>query len=315
MKRALFATISFAISAFANAADLPAPATPQLRNIAAAFPAFWDASQGKPMAERVAQFKREVAPRMPEFYGAERFGAEFTQADRDRHIQSAIEGFPAIRDEYLRKAKQFEAELPRYVASFKVWFPDYQPAQDIYVLHSLGEMDGGTRTLAGRNTLIFGIDGMVRYHGTGNETAFFHHELFHTHHTAMDECDGKGVWASLWQEGLATYVSKAMNPTATETELLLEFPKDMANRTRAVLPAAFEQLETVLDSTDKSTYAELFQGKETGSLPARRGYYLGYLVAQEAAKSRHVRELAKLSCPAVRELVHSTVGTLRKNLR
>lgn len=45
--------------------------------------------------------------------------------------------------------------------------------------------------------------------------------------------------------------------------------------------------------------------------PARRGYYLGYLVAQEAAKTHWLRQLGKLDCKAARALVGQTVQTLK----
>jgi hypothetical protein len=257
-----------------------------------------------------------VASGYPAFYGVERYKGEMTQAQKDQHILKTIKAFPAIREDYLRKTQQFETELPRYIASFKAWFPDFQPTRDTWVLHSLGEMDGGTRTLDGKDVLIFGIDGMVRYHGKGNESAFFHHELFHTYHDkAMAGCNGDEVpmWAMLWQEGLATYVSHAMNPEANDTELLLAFPDNMAARTRKVLPAAFADLEKVLDTRDTAVYRNLFTtgGKATDALPPRRGYYLGYLVAQEAARQHSVQELAKLDCQGTRALVMATVAKLR----
>jgi hypothetical protein len=104
---------------------------------------------------------------------------------------------------------------------------------------------------------------MVRYHGKGNESAFFHHELFHTYHEpVLEACEGDDapIWVSLWTEGLATYVSKAMNPQANDVELLLDFPSGMAERTRKVLPASFAHLEKVLDKTDRSIYVGLFNG-------------------------------------------------------
>jgi hypothetical protein len=66
-----------------------------------------------------------------------------------------------------------------------------------------------------------------------------------------------------------------------------------------------------LDKTDRSIYVGLFNGKqdETG-LPPRRGYYLGYLVAEAAAKKRDVRELAKLDCRQANELVVVTIHEL-----
>jgi hypothetical protein len=306
MRRLTLAAVLFSIAAFAHA---------QVHNIAQSFADFYDANKDKPDADLLAAFKKDVASGYPAFYGVERYRGEMTQAQKDQHILKTIKAFPAIREDYLRKTRQFDTELPRYIAGFKAWFPDFQPTRDTWVLHSLGEMDGGTRTLDGKNVLIFGIDGMVRYHGTGNEAAFFHHELFHTYHDkAMAACnsDDEPVWASLWQEGLATYVSKAMNPEANEAELLLTFPDDMAARTRKVLPAAFADLEKSLDTRDPTVYRNLFMtsGKASGALPPRRGYYLGYLVAQEAARKHSVQALAKLDCQRAHALVAATVHAL-----
>jgi hypothetical protein len=104
-----------------------------------------------------------------------------------------------------------------------------------------------------------------------------------------------------------------MNPEANDTELLLAFPDNMAARTRKVLPAAFADLEKVLDTRDTAVYRNLFTtgGKATDALPPRRGYYLGYLVAQEAARQHSVQELAKLDCRGARALVVATVAKLR----
>lgn len=297
-------------SAFAATPD----AKPHLHNSAMTFVSYWDANKDKPPVEQVAAFKAQVAPAYPGFYKAERLKDYMTPAQYDNLIERAAKDFPAIREAYIKKAEQFEAELPRYTATFKAAFPDYQPIDDIYVLHSLGEMDGGTRTINGKNVLIFGVDGMVKYHGNGKESAFFHHELFHTyHHAAMAGCEDAGIWSNLWSEGLAVHVAKVLNPDANDVELLLDIPDHMAEKTRAVLPAAWAQLESVLDRSDGDTYAGLFTGSGIAGdkLPKRRGYYLGYLVAKEAGKTRSIQALARLQCGQVKSLVHETVTKLR----
>lgn len=315
MRRLLVTAASLACAAFAHAGDTPSPApkAPQVHNIAMSFVRFWDADKDQPAAQQLADFKKEVAPGFPGFYDIARFDGEMTQQKMDEHIAKAIAGFPEIRDAYIRKASQFEDGLPGYIAGFKKWFPDFEPTTEIYVLNSLGEMDGGTRTINGHEYLIFGIDGMVRYHGNGNEAPFFDHELFHTYHyPAVADCEDETVWASLWREGLATYVSKVMNPTANDTELLLTIPNNMAERTQQVLSAALAQLESVLDNKDHATYAGLFNARQDATgLPPRRGYYLGYLVAKEAAKTHDLHQLAKLNCGQVHDLVFSTVKALR----
>jgi hypothetical protein len=288
---------------------------PQVHKIALSFVDFWDANKDKPAPEQLAAFRKDVAPGFPAFYGIERYGGRATQADNDARIEKAIQQFPAIREAYLRQARQFDADLPRYLASFKAAFPDYQLTSDIYVLHSLGEMDGGTRTLNGKDYLIFGIDGMVRYHTAGSDpSAFFHHELFHTYHEkVMEACDGDvaPVWAGLWMEGLAVYVSKVLNPKANDEELELDFPRGSAEPTRQAARAGMMQLETVLESSDPKVVGALFStGKDDTGLPSRRGYYLGYLVAQEAGKRHSLQELATLDCKRAHALVTATVHAL-----
>lgn len=310
MRYLLLAALPFAVTS--SFAAEPAPAQ-QVNNIAMGFVQFWDANKDKPKAEQVAEFKRVVAPAFPGFYDRARHRTEMTEERFDSRIAGAIEDFPTIRTGYIQKAQQFETEMPKYVSTFKARFPDYRPTHDIVVLHSLGEMDGGVRTINGKSYLVFGVDSMVKYHGNGNESAFFHHELFHTHHSAVGGCKSNAVWSGLWSEGLATYVSKVMNPGANNVELLLDFPSGMADRTQAVLPAALAQLEAVLDKEDNQSVGGLFYGSvDDGSgLPRRRGYYLGMLVAQEAAKGRDLNELAKLGCEPVRQIVHKAVRDLR----
>jgi hypothetical protein len=300
----------------ACAADAPVPAVaPHVHDLAPLFVTFWDANKDKPAAEQLAAFKRDVASAYPAFYGIERYNGEKTQAERDAEILKAIQTFPAIRDAYIKTAGEFETSLPRYLASFKAAFSDFQLQDEVYVLHSLGEMDGGTRGFGGKLVLIFGIDGMVRYHAPGSDPApFFHHELFHVyHHASMAACSGQEVWSQLWGEGLAVYVAKTLDPAANDDELELDFPVGSAKTMRETAVAGMAQLETVLDSTERAPFDALFssRGADDGTgLPRRRGYYLGYLVAQEAGTTRSLQQLAKLDCAQAHALIRETVHKL-----
>ena len=115
-------------------------------------------------------------------------------------------------------------------------------------------------------------------------------------------------------EGLANYVSHALNPGASETDLVLNFPAGMPAGTREKLPQAWRQLSSVLDSSDSAVYGELFtmsSGQST-ELPRRRGYYLGYLIAKDAARTRDLATLASMDCQQVRGLIESTISKLSK---
>ena len=312
LSRLSFILLSAACAAGAAAAATPAPAPAmKVHDLASGFTTVFDRNAGKPEQEFVRDFKASVASRFPGFYGAERFEGQRSAAQREADLAQAWAEFPAMREAYVKKVARFTQDLPAHIASFKAAFPDYPASTDIWFLHSLGEMDGGTRTIDGKRYFIFGADSMVKYHGDGDEAAFFHHELFHDYHN-MD-CKPRPIWASLWTEGLATYVAKQMNPSANNSELLLDFPPKLVDNTRKELGRALVDLHGKLDSEDRSDYAGLFfgSGGDKTGLPARRGYYLGYLVAQEIGKGMSMQQMAKLDCGAARTAVVGAVEKLR----
>jgi uncharacterized protein YjaZ len=82
--------------------------------------------------------------------------------------------------------------------------------------------------------------------------------------------------------------------------------------TRKQMRRALDDVHAKLDSSDDEALAGLFQrrGDRTG-LPARRGYYLGYLVAEEAGKTMSMRQMARLDCDASRKVVTAALDRLR----
>src|SRR5690606_38120584 len=113
------------------------------------------------------------------------------------------------------------------VAHFREFFPDSTAALPTYFLHSLGEMDGGTREIGGKAVMIFGADGIAMYHTPDTIGPFFGHELFHVEHGVyFPEC--QPVWCALWTEGLATAAAEKMNPGIGPQALMLETPRPIA---------------------------------------------------------------------------------------
>ncbi|WP_426022888.1 hypothetical protein [Brevundimonas sp. PWP3-1b1] len=285
----------------------------EVHNIAGEFLGFWDSTRDKTTAERVVLFKRDVAPEFPGFYGHARFNGLMTEEQRDGTIARSIESFGAIRDAYVLKLETFDRDLARNTSVFAETFPDFQPDRPIWVLHSLGEFDGGTRVIDGQAFLLFGVDGMVAFHDADvtNEAAFFHHELFHLYHRPrLGACEA--IWCSLWQEGLATYVASKLNPAASEAELLLTLPDDMAAATRLQLEPSLLALRQVLTLKDPSAYSDLFGfgGPATSSLPQRRGYYLGFLVAEQLGRTHDLQTLANMPAEQAQPLVIEAVDQL-----
>ena len=291
-------------------AGTPLPPMMKVHDLAGPFAEVWERNVGKPDEEFLRDFKASVAARFPAFYGVKRYEGKKTEAQRDAEILAARAAFPALRETYLHKVARFQEELPAQIASFRRLFPDYEAKNDLWFVHSLGEMDGGKRRLDGELVFIFGADMMSKNQGRDAGSFFFHHELFHDYQPM--QCKTWPVWASLWQEGLASYAAKQLNPAATEDEMLLNLPPNMAADTRRQMKRALDDLYAKLDSTDQEAYSGLFlrRGDQTG-MPARRGYYLGMLVAEEAAKAMSLQQMAKLPCEAVGPVVRQAVERLR----
>jgi tetrahydromethanopterin S-methyltransferase subunit G len=160
--------------------------------------------------------------------------------------------------------------------------------------------------------LILGVDGMVRYHGESNdEAAFFHHELFHIIHQAdLGPC--AAVWCALWREGLAVHVSKALNPSANASEMLLDFPKGLLADVEKARQASLDDLSTRLDSEDAEVYQNLFQTRGRDQrLPVRRGYVLGWWIARHLGQTHSLQEMAEWDGPTVRRRVEAALTALR----
>ena len=190
-------------------------------------------------------------------------------------------------------------------------------------------MDGGTRVLDGQFYLLFGVDMIARYHRGQDLAPLFAHELFHVYYAQRHAEDGRStklvesikeeaeersdpLYRSLWDEGLATYVSEVLSPGATPASLMLDTPAGLAaacDRNRAFL---IDDLRHELDSRDAQTYASyFFGGPVTGERPARAGYYFGYLVAKSLAARRPMTELVALDGPPLRQAIDDTLASLR----
>jgi len=222
------------------------------------------------------------------------FTSQFAPFYNNKDFVKSIESFSEIEEVYLLKNKLLSKKLNGSMESFITTFPDFKSETPIYILHSLGRFNGATRDLNGKSYLMFGMDFMAKYHSWQNDTPFFHHELFHVHHENFFQCNDE-LWCSLWAEGLATYVSHQLNSSASNDELMLNIPENMIENIHSKLLYSLTDLKTKFYSKESEVYSSFFNfRKDATNLPYRRGYYLGYLLAQEIGKNYSIEELAKM---------------------
>jgi len=289
----------------------PRPRLPdyQLTDLTGAYAAFFDRTQGMAPDARVAAFRAEMEPLFPGFYDAARMEGR-TQARYDAAIARSFEQFPERRAAILHSAAQFQSMLQPAISSFAEAFPDFHHIGRIYLVHSIGEMDGGTRDINGKSYFIFGADVIALYHTSDNERPFFHHELFHVYHAQFfTDCDP--LWCSLWQEGLAVYVSEQLNPGATDAQMSLTIPQPIRPAVDADPARATCAVSALLLSANHDDYSRVFFGDaHLDGLPARVGYYVGYLAVKEAARTHSLRELAHMNHEQALPVLQAALASL-----
>lgn len=314
MKIAVVALTGLCLAACQTPPPAPVASPPAftLIDLTDDYAAFWDRTQGVESSARVEAFKAEFATRFAGFYDPERVKDYATREKYDARIARSFEAFPELRPRFQRTATSFVAMLTPARDDFARRFPDIVPIGDVYLVHSLGEMDGGIRTIGGRRYLVFGADVMARLYAPGEERPFFQHEPFHVYHRQFfsDDCDE--VWCALWAEGLAVYVSEQLNPGATDAQMMLTMPRPIRPEVDANLPAAVCAVRARLRSERPEDYGPLFIGgsRALPGLPPRFGYYVGYLVAREAGRTRTLQQLAHMRVNEARPVVETLLAAL-----
>lgn len=285
-------------------ASAPPPAPVTFTSYAAQFDDFEARTQGMPSDQRVTELLATFDKLVPGLY------ADKDPARLARRVDKALTNFPALRPAYQEVERGFPEALDSAVTQFRTVFPDFTPPIPIYLVHSLGVRDGGTDFVDGKKVMMFGADVIARMHRDNSLQPFMDHELFHLEHARhFDDCDQ--FWCPLWQEGLATYAASAMTPGASDHQLLLDAP--LRSETDAKWGDALCWVATRFDTTDDDDQGKSFMGgQHPDGLPSRFGYYVGMRVAAEAAKSKGLPAVSRLSDEQARPVVVRALGVLIK---
>jgi hypothetical protein len=285
----------------------PAFAADALRvvDLTAQFDRFVMATEHMPDGQRIRAFEKQIGPIANGFYARKR-----TPDGYDFRVLVNLKTYPERRAATLAVSREFNEQFAPARRRFEAVFGPVTSHQPVYLIDSMGELDGGMRELGGKSTLLFGADVIAEFHAGQDMDAFFYHELFHLYHeTRVPSC--MAVWCALWDEGLATYVSSRLAPDATDEELVLSLPEPIrpaveANRRRAVC-AVVRRLE----STSDEDFSALFQGDDRlPGYPSRMGYYIGYLVASDIGRTHSLHQLAEMSPVKARPLIDASLARM-----
>ena len=262
-----------------------------------AFLVLADQTVALPDANRIKAFHARFDAIVPGYYDDQ---GDY-QAKFDSQIAKALRDLPGYRIKFEASARGLKPAFERAQAKFKRRLPDYQLDVPVYLLHSIGTQDGGTRDSGGRSAMYFGADVIADIHDATTIEPFLTHELFHIYHQRFFSGCGK-IWCSLWIEGLAVYATARLHPGASDRQLLLTSPQPIRPKVEPRLREAMCYLKTRLD---RDHGLEEFFSANLGksSFPPRFGYFLGYELARKMATSRSLAQVARMRQPEVRRLI------------
>lgn len=266
--------------------------------------------------KRADLFMSDFMPRHPIFYGAGIYEEiaktgklhEYVQGLFDLAKPETIPGFPPLDQvRFHAVAKTIETDFTASQEKLLKTFPDFACQTEIEFGPSVLAFDGhGYEDDQKQMHLLFGVDTISLLHGPDDMAAFFTHELFHVYHRqvmAGRQPSENVVWWSLWEEGLATYMSKALNEPVAE-QRVLGFPVDMAQQMEkpGMRKLAAQQMLAAFDNSED--YATWFEGlKAKSTLPPRSGYYMGFKMMEGLAHDHSLQDLAHMSPTDVKPLV------------
>ncbi len=266
-------------------------------------------------AEQADAFRARVVARFPELYTRGVLGIG-DAAQLDKEALAALATARKNRMKARQTERALEQDIPGYTARFRKRFPDFRCDFPIYLMISLGHMDGAGRVVGGRPALVLGVEVIDSFETREQMPVFFAHELFHRYHSQVagfsdDPGDGQPIWRTLWAEGLATFVSARLNPDRPLSDAML-FPRDLAERAAPQI----ERLARALrdnDAPNPSLYKEYFElGDANPTVPPRAGYYVGYRVASLAAREYSLYRLAHLRGSALHGAIDRWLDELTK---
>ncbi len=275
-------------------------------------PAYWQALAGKDPA---AQMRTAVIDPHPDLYN-DKFVRLPSGATWNSKIAREKTYADAHRSEVTAAGRYLAANVPGYMQAFRKTFPDFRCDFTFYIAPSFGNMDGAATAVNGRYRIIFAPDVIPRIHRLDVLKVLIDHETFHIYHhqatgvLGVDEAAIPTIEAALWSEGLATLVSWRMSPDVGLDVALLQ--PGIPERARPHLSAIATELLAHLEERSESTYARYFEGgKAPDGYPARAGYYVGVLIAQNLSKRYTLRQLAHLKGSALHDAIVSQLQQLR----
>jgi hypothetical protein len=285
-------------------------------------PRYWEAaseSGNQTAQEQIASFRQALGVSHTDLYSKTGLGFQ-SDALLDDAILKALSSARKNMQTGQQMSQTLRTTLPQEIAHFKTEFPDFKCDFPIYLVPSFGSLDGAGRVVDGRPALVLGVDSIASEFSANalQLHIFLDHEIFHRYHSQVsgfsdDNGQQEILWRGLWAEGLATYASLVLNPTATMQDALM-LPDDLVRRASPIRAQLVQRIAAQMDLTDASVFNLYFSyhPNDVDGVPPRSGYYIGAIAAQQLAQQNSLQVLAHLRGAAVQKRLAAVLILLEK---
>jgi hypothetical protein len=287
----IFALLLFA---FLSQGQAPLGGNVRIHDLMPDFWLFWNAAKNESPLQQLESWRSlYIQPNAALFAD---LAAPCAKHFSDRSLETDY--FPTL-PQFISEIHSLQQAMPGIVADarqrIQKAFPDMAWSGDIYIMASAECFNGRSQQIGGSNALLLGLDDIAEEHET-NLPPLLDHELFHRYQHAFflfePERD-EPLWVRLWAEGMATYVARRLNPSATEQDTLwITEPvmKELKHR-RAMLAADFLSRFSSESQHDAAVYF-LDDRSQDPNIPPRTGYFLGLEVAEQLATRYPPQQMA-----------------------
>jgi uncharacterized protein YjaZ len=295
---------------------MAAPAAERGPKIINIMPAFWsfEAEAGKLKSDsaRVRLFRERVIEPYSNIYGLKTFKSRGTDKAIAKYLQWVRPYLPRMRQLTAQVSEEIKPALSRFMKAF----PDFDGSKvTIVFMPSLRDFNGQMdKSKNGGVMVLFGIDIMAWQGKNADLPVIFTHELFHAYHYQVNAKTSNDyvLYAALWSEGLATYVSQKLNPGTSEAAALQS--RELADADPSSVPKIARAFIGQFSSTSHASFKEFFHyffhGKPKWGLPSRSGYLLGYCVCEQVGRKYSLQQMAHLHDNYLKALIHNAIVSL-----
>jgi len=281
-----------------------APRTVEQIDVVPAFLAAWQGVRSAPRPEQVARTREALLAGHPELFGPDVFGSA---AVLDRDLERLLVEMPRLEPKLRALSERMPGEVERIARRFLDEFPELRWSGPVALSLSFSQFEAVWRTVAGRKTLVLGLDALAFYRGPyAPVEPVVQHALAAALLPAWKGPEPAPLWWTLWAEGFPLAAVRTLDPGATDADLGLT----SEGKDPAYLAVLARRVRGVLDSTKDSDRRAI--GSASTGAPGGAGRWLALRVGQQVLGGRTLHDAPRLEGSVLRAVVDAALVTLER---